>query len=169
MKKKTKIILAIAAGIPACFLIVMTLYLVIMYEPDLEASFETGNPESDARVLIASSGSSFKQELIREIAAALQDSRIRVIPLGELEKVQPGEYNGILVMTSCEMYKIDSDAAGFLEKHAPGDNLALLITSGNGEWNTDKYGIDTVTGASEPEQKDRLIREAVARLKSFLE
>ena len=67
MKKRTKIILWCLGGLVLLLCAVGTIYLIVMYEPDLERGREGGSGLPGKHLLIGSSGSSFKQALLGEL------------------------------------------------------------------------------------------------------
>ena len=169
MKKRNKIILwslAALVGIPA---VIMTVYMIVMYEPALKG-WEAGVKNSPTRVLIASSGSDFKKAMIKDVIKRLQPDKrfFKVVDLGELKKVKPIKFQAIAILNSAEMWKMDSNVRTFLDKYSKLKKIVLLTTSGNSKWKTKKYKVDTISGASKQKHRPEMIKKLVARLRAIL-
>ena len=170
MKKRTKIILWSLGGLVLLLCAVGTIYLIVMYEPDLERGREGGSGLPGKRLLIASSGSSFKQALLRELETRLLADRIpfRIIPLRELPAVDPAIYRAVVLINSCEMYKMDSRVRAFFTKYRDYSRIVLVTTSGPGTWKTKDFAIDTVSGASKRGVAPSLAETIMSRVRRIV-
>jgi len=87
------------------------------------------------RVLIATQGSSFKNELTDSIINVLDDEDfyIKVTDVENLGEEHPFYWTAVIVMHTWEYWKPQEDAAKFLNLHKEKKNLIVVATSGGND------------------------------------
>jgi len=92
-------------------------------------------PNSLYKVLIATQGSSFKNELANSIIGELSDEDfyIKVTDVKNLDIVNPADWTAVVIMHTWEYWKPQEDAAIFLDHYKNEDNLIVVATSGGND------------------------------------
>jgi hypothetical protein len=167
MTKRTKIILWSLGGFVFLLCAIGTIYLIVLHEPDLANGREGGSGLPGKQLLVASSGSAFKQQLLKELEHRLLADKIplKVIPLRELPGIDPAACRAVVLLNSCEMGKMDSRVEAFLAQHRDYARTVLVTTSGGGLWKTKKFAIDTVSGASKRSVAPSLAETIMSRVR----
>ncbi len=133
--------------------------------------FEINSSRLEQRLLIATQGSEFKNAITKSVTDyfATDSVYIKVIDVSLLEKIDPSDFNAILVMHTWENWKAPDAVITFVndmgkQRH----KLVVLTTSGQGSYKID--GVDAFTGESEmkniPVFSDSVITRLGVLLKS---
>ncbi|HSO36437.1 MAG TPA: hypothetical protein VLT33_28120 [Labilithrix sp.] len=158
MKTWKKVALAIAAA-PLAFLAFATWY-ALHFAMDTAKPFEVNRTDARERVLIATQGSAFKDEVVRGVVDRLgrRPAYVKVIDVASLSDVREADWNAVVVLHTWEMSKPPAAVKTFIDRAQARDRLVVLATSGEG--NQHIAGVDTITAASvmatAPAKADRI-------------
>jgi len=149
MKKTPKIILISIGGIVGILVIAFGLFLLVHVQGKAE-SFEVNTPDAKHKILIATQGSSFKEDLLQSLIEEIQNDSlyVKVIDVGDLGNIQPSSWDGIILIHTVERFNMQKDVAQYLKVTPNLSNVILITTSGSGEWETDEFEVDVITSAS---------------------
>jgi len=146
MKKRSKMLLRGLLALVCC-IVVFFIWYDWTYSMDVVESYEINEPTAEHSILIATQGSTYKNEvtkLIVEDVGAL-DLFVKVIDVTKLSGEQAGQYDAYVIIHTIEMYKAPKPALDFAEK-VPKSKLLGIATSGDGIYHME--GVDGVTSAS---------------------
>jgi hypothetical protein len=168
--KALKIVLIVIGSLIALFIIVFGIYLLLNIQGEAE-SFEIGSPELDQKVLIASQGSDFKNALVDSLTTHLEEKPlyIKVVDVSALGEVKEEEWNALIIINTCQQYRLHPDVIKYLDKAKDLSKVILVITSGPGDWKTDKYDVDIFTSASKMSELKLMVSSILTRIQTILE
>jgi len=149
MKKIPKIILISIAGVVGILIVAFGLFLLFHIQGKAE-SFEINTPDTKYKMLIATQGSPFKEELFHSLIEEIQNDSmyVKVIDVGDLSNLKPFSWDGIILIHTVEKFNMQKDVAQYLKVTPNLSNVILITTSGSGEWETDEFEVDVITSAS---------------------
>jgi len=168
--KVLKIVLIIIGAIVALIVILFFVYWLVKRQGVIE-SFDVGNPELAQKVLIASQGSDFKNALVESLTTHLEEHQlfIKVIDVTTLGEVNEDEWDALVFIHTTEQWKLQPDVDKFLARARGLDKIILLTTSGQGDWKTDTYDVETITSASKQEEMPTLLPALYMKLDQLLQ
>lgn len=168
--KVLKIVLIIIGAIVALLVIVFVIYLLVNRQGVIE-SFDVGNPGLAQNVLIASQGSAFKNAIVESLTTHLKERQlfIKVIDVTTLGEVNEDDWDALVFIHTTEQWKLQPDVEKFLARARDLDKIILLTTSGQGDWKTDKYDVETITSASKKEEMPTLLPALYMKLDKLLQ
>ncbi len=128
---------------------------VAIFSMDRAESFNINDPSASARVLLATQGSKFKNEVIRRVTTDVQglDVFVRVIDVFDLPTIKTDDWNAVIVLHTWEVGEPPAVVSAF-EKSCPHDKLFDITTSGDGHYQL--AGVDGITSASAPYEVARV-------------
>ncbi|MBT8195453.1 MAG: hypothetical protein HKO56_03710 [Bacteroidia bacterium] len=118
------------------------------YSMDVIDGYEINSASLSKKVLIASQGSTFKNELVSKIIKVLNSDStyIKVIDVTSLSTEDVNEWNAVIVIHTWEYGEAQFDAYQFAKTSVFDDRINVVTTSGNGE--EQMLGIDAISSAS---------------------
>ena len=128
-------------------------------------SFNTNSIEYNRKLLIATQGSEFKNQLTKNVVNhyKLDSIFIRVIDISHLEDIEPKSFNAILVLHTWESLKPPIVVETFMNNSIAHQNrIVVLTTSGNGSYKMED--IDAITGASNMANIDLFTERIIKRI-----
>lgn len=152
-------VLLITLGSLTTLLILIFLLYVYLYYPRTAEPFEIVKEGATRHFLIATQESEFKSVLVQVLCDSLSKDTISIngIDVGDLDKVDPNEYENILIINSF-IISLNSDVDQFLQKHDVEDKTLLMITSGGADWQPEaSLKVDAITSASRTEYAPDLV------------
>lgn len=167
MSRKNKIILIVLI-LGALFLLVAIWYKheYSMYKVE---AYEVNAPSLDRKLIIATQGSKFKDAITKRIIDHYkQDSIfIKVIDLSSLQKIEPKNYNAIVVMHTWENWKPPVDVQTFIDNTKDfQDRIIVLTTSGKGAFKMEN--VDAITCESKLENSESYSSKIIKKLTPLL-
>jgi hypothetical protein len=158
MKKWVKVLLWIIAT-PVSLIVIFMLTYIIMNTQGVIEPFQSGNPHSENKILIASQGSDFKESLVDEIIYAFSNSEtfFSVIDCTSLCDVSAEEWDAIIIIHTMQIHKMPAKAKEFLDKKTNCSNIMLVCTSGGGDEIVTKFDVDAISSASRMNEIDPII------------
>jgi len=123
---------------------------------------------ANAKVLIATQGSDFKDSVVAGIVAHLKPRQIyvKVIDVSALPSVQEADWNAIVLIHTWEMHKPQPDAKKFVDRIQNPRKVIILSTSGAGTFKIE--GVDAVSSASEMTNVPQRAAEIDKRIDAIL-
>lgn len=133
------------------------------------AAFQVNATRSDSKLLIATQGSEFKNNITQGVIDHYGPGGvfINVMDVSGLNDVVAEEYDAILVLHTWEYERPPDVVASFIDKMKGTENdIIVMSTSGHG---TSKIqGVDAITGESILENVPLVVDKIIKRLDPFL-
>lgn len=167
MTYKRKILLFILA-LGALFL-VFGIWYNYEYSMDTANEFEVNSPNLNRKLLIATQGSAFKDEITKGVVNYYEKDSIyiKVIDVKTLEGIITTDFNAIVVIHTWENWQPPLDVELFINKTSDiQDKIIVLTTSGGGSYKME--GVDAITGESKLENASKNINQITKRLDPLL-
>lgn len=158
LRRLLKVLLITLGSLTTLLMLIFLLY-VYLYYPRTAEPFEIAKEGATRHFLIATQESEFKSVLVQVLCDSLSKDTISIrgIDVGDLEMVDPDEYENILIINSF-IITLNSDVDQFLQKHDVEDKTLLMITSGGADWQPEVgLEVDAVTSASRTEYAPDLV------------
>ena len=169
MKKFFKIILSIILGSALLFFILLGTYVVVNWQGVIEP-FQVGNPDATNKILIASQGSEFKNNLLNNLVQQLEteDNYLFVVDCTKLDSETVTEWDAIVIIHSAQMHEMPGAAELFLKRAADHSKVMLVSTSGAGDDKVEGFDVDAISTASHIEITHKLLNWLIPRIESKL-
>lgn len=144
-----KRVLIVLGSLVGLFIVVFGIYLLVNIQGEAEA-VEVGSPEISKRVLIASQGSEFKNQMVDTIISRLksEDIYIRVIDVSGLSEINEENWSAEIIIHTTEGWKAPEPVRDYLDRIKEPGKVMLLITSGDGGWKPEDCKVDVLASAS---------------------
>ena len=146
------------------------LWYKFTYSMDVADSYEIRTESSQQTLLIATQGSDFKNSVVQEVITHFKvDSiNINIIDISGLDKIDPNDYNALLLIHTWENWKPPVQIENFIHRTKRyQDKIAVITTSGKGTYHME--GIDAITGESKPENILPIANEAIERIQAIFD
>ena len=163
-RKITGIILALGA-----LFLIFAMWYKYEYSMDIIQEFEVNSPDLNLKLLIATQGSDFKDEVTKGIVNYYEKDSvyIKVIDVTTLADVDPIDYKAIVIIHTWENWQPPTDVELFINRTKDiQDKIIVLTTSGEGSFKME--GVDAITGESKLENTNALIHQITKRIDSIL-
>lgn len=146
MSNRRKILNGVLAGLILFF--IFTVWYTQRYGMDKVAPFEINDANLENRILIATQGSVYKNQVVADIISSFYyDSiYIKVIDATELNKEVVKDWDAMVILHTWEIGVPPQAVADFVEKVEVRTKLIVVSTSGSGEEYME--GIDGISSAS---------------------
>lgn len=147
----------------------MMLYYLLtnsMYEVE---SYTINDPNIPTKLLIATQGSEFKDRVTQNIIAHYKPDKafIQVLDISNLHKINPEEYNAIIIMHTWEYGDAPDNVTQFLKRNNRSKyKIVMLATSGDGSKKI--KGVDAITGESSLETASSIAAEIIEQVQQIL-
>jgi tetratricopeptide (TPR) repeat protein len=157
LRKTMRVLGFLFAGVGCVAVAACAWYLVQFYPRQIEP-YEINTADISPRILIATHGSEFKNELVSELGSRLESepAYVKVINVGDLDEVEIADWQKIVVVNTVMMNKLGSDVRDFIARAEGRDDLLLMFTSGGADFKPTDLGVDAVSGASRMVDTSRL-------------
>jgi hypothetical protein len=131
--------------------------------------FEVTGSSGGGKALIATQGSVFKDALTAELVQHLgrRSAYVKVIDVSRLERIQPSDWDVIVVVHTWEMRKPPHTVQVFVDHMQAEDKLVVLTTSGAGDFKL--QGVDAISAASRMADLPARVSEVVRRIDAILD
>ncbi len=169
MKKFFKILFSIILGIVFVFFALLGTYVVVNWQGVIEP-FQVGNPDTMNKILIASQGSEFKNNLLDNLVQQLEteDNYLYVVDCTKLDSENVADWDAIVIIHSAQMHELPGAAELFLKRAADHSKVMLVSTSGAGDDKIEGFAVDAVSTASHIEITHKVINWLMPRIESRL-
>jgi len=131
--------------------------------------FEVNSTDYSQKLVIATQGSDFKNAVSNHIINYYEQDSIfiKVIDVSSLSKINPKDYNAIVLIHTWENWNPPIEVKTFMNRTvAFQDKIIVLTTSGFGSYKMD--GIDAITGASKLDQIHFFSNAIIDKLKPLI-
>jgi len=167
MTTKRKIaIFFIALG---AMVLIFAIWYKYEFSMEVAQEFEVNSPDLNHKLLIATQGSEFKNEITKGIVNYYEKDSvfIKIIDIISLADIDAVEYSAIVLLHTWENFQPPKDVELFINrtKDIKG-NIIVLTTSENG--NFKMGGVDAITGESILENTSTYINQITKRLEPIL-
>lgn len=167
MSRKNKIILIVL--MLGALLLLVAIWYKHEYSMYKVEAYEVNAPSLDRKLIIATQGSKFKDAITKRIIDHYkQDSIfIKVIDVSSLQKIEPKNYNAIVVMHTWENWKPPVDVQTFIDNTKDfQDRIIVLTTSGKGAFKMEN--VDAITCESKLENSESYSSKIIKKLTPLL-
>ncbi|MBF0103031.1 MAG: hypothetical protein HQK77_19205 [Desulfobacterales bacterium] len=121
------------------------------------------------RILLAAEASAFKDTLATNIACALKNrAYIKMVDVNEVSNESSENYHVIILINTCVAFHIDRQVSDYLEKITRKDNVILITTAGDADWNAKISDVDAITSASTMDKVDPLTDHILDKIDQLL-
>jgi hypothetical protein len=150
-------------------LIILGTWYKYAFSMDEATSMEINSPNLEQKILIATQGSEFKDEVTVIISEhyTLKPVFIKVTDVKGLTEIDPNDYNAIIVIHTWENGKPPLVVAEFIERNMVyKEKIVMLSTSGNGSFKmTD---VDAISGESILKNAETLSEKVIHKVDAIL-
>jgi len=169
MKKWLKIILWII-GIPAALILILLVSYIIVNKQEVIDPFQVGNPEAKYKVLIASQGSDFKENLVDRFVMELESDSVylSILDCTQLNENYLKGWDAYVFIHTMQIHKMPEEADLFLHKMADLTKVVLVSTSGAGDEHYKNLDIDGISSASRMVAIDPIMEWILPKLEIHL-
>lgn len=131
--------------------------------------FQVQGAPSGPRVLIATQGSAFKDEVVSGIVEHLKrrSAQVNVVDVSALDGVRDADWDAIVVIHTWEMNQPPADVRKFVDRTADRHKLVVLTTSGQGDFSLE--GVDAISAASKMVDVPARVLEMSRRIDAVLD
>ena len=167
MTNKKKITLSIT--VLGLLFILFAVWYKYQYSMDTAKSFEVNTSMLDRKLIIATQGSEFKNEITKNIVEFYKPDSIyiKVVDISSLSEIDPQNWNALVIMHTWENWKPPIDVKAFIDRTQAFQNkIVVLTTSGQGSFKM--KGIDAITGESKLENIASYTHLIIERLHPLL-
>jgi len=167
MTNKKKITLSIT--VLGLLFILFAVWYKYQYSMDTAKSFEVNTSMLDRKLIIATQGSEFKNEITKNIVEFYKPDSIyiKVVDISSLLEIDPQNWNALVIMHTWENWKPPIDVKAFIDRTQAFQNkIVVLTTSGQGSFKM--KGIDAITGESKLENTASFTHLIIERLDPLL-
>jgi len=171
MNSTVKIILRIGVGV-GIFMTLLFLFFFwykMTYSMSRINAYEINSAYTHPKMLIATQGSKYKNEVVRGVLDFLQTKQIyvRVCDVSELAEVSIDSWEAVLILHTWEMSIPPKEVGEFLKNQYDSEKVLVLCTSGEG---SEKIGgVDAITGASSMEEVSDHVKDICDKLSMILQ
>jgi len=139
---------------------VLMVWYKYTYSMDKIESAKINTPDKPYKILIASQGSAFKNELTQRLIERLSsdDRYLHVVDVTELDQSYEG-YNAYVIIHTWEINKPPKGITELIGRKDRSDLIFSVGTSGNGQLSLDN--VDGITSASEMEDIDAIVKQVI--------
>ena len=169
MKKFLKILLTIILSLVTIIIILFTTYIIVNIQGVIEP-FQVGNPNATNKILIASQGSEFKDNLLKNLVQELEteDNYLNIVDCTKLDDENEPDWDAIVIIHSAQVHKMPKEAELFLEQSSDLSNIILVSTSGAGDDKIEGFEVDAISTASRITITHKVINWLIPRIESKL-
>lgn len=151
----------------AAFLVFAFIYRAI-YSMEEASAYEVNSSELETRLFIATQGSTFKDQLVRQIVDSLKDYPvyIEVRDVASLATSNPDDWEAILVIHTWEYSSPPQVVRQFASSTKGATHIIFFATSGDGDFSIED--VDAISGASDSDQTGRYANQIIEKLRLLL-
>ena len=169
MKKLLKILLTIILSLVTIIIILFITYIIVNIQGVIEP-FQVGNPQATNKILIASQGSDFKENLLETLVQELKsnDKYLYVVDCTKLGDEILSDWDAIVIIHSAQIHKMPREAELFLKRSVDLSKVILVSTSGAGDDKIEGFEVDAISTASRISITHKVISWLIPQVESRL-
>lgn len=170
MKSRIKILLIVISTPIILAIILIAIYIGMNWQGVI-APYHSGNPNAPLKVLIASQGSEFKENLSEKIIQKLENDSIymSVIDCTSLKKQNAADWTAIIIIHTTKAHKIPRYVSTFLKNLSDYSKIVLISTSGGGDEVITEFKIDAISTASRMSETNHIANCAISKVEDILQ
>ena len=145
--------------------VLLTGFKIIFSQKKIE-SFEVNSSTLENHILIASQGSKFKDQLLKDLIEELKKENvyIKVIDVFLLDNIKSSDWDSIIIINAVEASKYNKSVDHFIQNNYSNDNIILIATSGSGKFKIQDYYIDAISTASKIKDVDNIKNLIISKI-----
>ena len=158
MKKWIKILIAI--------IVTPIVLFIILIEP-----FQVGHIKAENKILIASQGSEFKNNLVENLVGQLNGTQnyFSIIDCTALGNEDEDNWDAVIIIHTMQIHHMPEEAKTFLSEVVDISKVLLVSTSGGGDDVVEDFNVDAISSASRIVAIPDITRWIIEKLKEKLE
>jgi hypothetical protein len=170
MKSWIKILLIGISTPIIIFIILIAIYIGMNWQGVIEP-YHVGSPNAPLKVLIASQGSEFKDNLSEKIIQKLENDSIymSVIDCTALKKENAADWKAIVIIHTTKAHNIPRYVSSFLESLSDYSNVVLISTSGGGDEVITEFEVDAISTASLISETSNIASLVISKVENILQ
>ena len=170
MKKVLKILLSIIISVVVIIFILLGTYIVVNIQGVIEP-FKVGSPNAKNKILIASQGSEFKNNLVKTLVQELEteDNYLNIVDCTKLDDENESNWDAIVIIHSAQVHKMPKEAELFLKRSVNLSKVILVSTSGAGDDKIKDFEVDAISTASRISITYKVINWLIPTIESKLQ
>ena len=131
----------------------------------------TSSYAEDAHVLIANQGSEFKNAVVEKLREEMKGSHVSftVQKLNILSRASPDEWDVVVILHAVKMGSVNKNVERFLNRVNDPSNVIVCTTCGQEDVIPGKYGIDSITAASQEYEIEAAATRIAEQLRGILD
>jgi len=164
--KRKFIIFFIALG---AIILIFAIWYKYEFTMEVAQEFEVNSSDLKHKLVIATQGSTFKNEITKGIINYYEKDSVfvKVIDITSLADIDPAESSAIVLIHTWEHFQPPKDAETFINRTKDiNGKIIVLTTSENG--NFKMRGVDAITGESILENTNAYVNQITKRVDSIL-
>lgn len=154
-------------------LLVLFLLFAVWYKNEYSMEkvqgYEINTMDFNQKLLIATQGSAFKDEITQAIIDRYEAKAIfiKVVDIADLPEVDATDFNALVLIHTWENWEPPAVVRTFIENtKSSTEKLVVVTTSGEGSYHME--GVDAITGASKLEEVPLFVDKVIAKLDPLL-
>ncbi|MBC8193083.1 MAG: hypothetical protein ISR87_00910 [Candidatus Marinimicrobia bacterium] len=157
MKKLLKILGGFLTGV-SFLVVVASAWYVIKFYPRHVDDMEIGNPVFSEKILIATQGSTYKNEVVQRLAEKLSSREvyIKITDVSNLDSIAPSAWSNIIILNTSIADNMNSHVRQFVDRVGPSDKIMVITTSGGGDFTPPNLEVDGITTASKLNETEKM-------------
>ncbi|WP_291871022.1 hypothetical protein [Maribacter sp.] len=166
--KGFKKILFVFFGVMVAFFLFL-LWYQNRYSMDVAVPYAINEANFENKLLIATQGSDFKDEVTSRIVSHFKSDSIyiQVIDVEELHGINPKDFDALVIIHTWENWKPPVSVKSFINRtKIDKDKIVVLTTSGEGSYKMDD--VDAIVGESILDEAPVVTVKIIERLNSLL-
>jgi len=169
VKNILKILLTIILSLVTIIIILFTTYIIVNIQGVIEP-FQVGNPQATNKILIASQGSEFKENLLKNLVQELEteNNYINIVDCTKLDDENEPDWDAIVIIHSAQVHKMPKEAELFLKRSVDLSKVILVSTSGAGDDKIEGFEVDAISTASRITITHKVINWLIPSIESKL-
>lgn len=125
-----------------------------------------------SRVLIATTGTDFKDAVIEKVSQELAEDGVyvMVIDLKIIDDTETEKYDAILLVNAVTAWRIDYHVSAFLQESGADEKekLIILTTAGDSDWEAQGMAVDAISSASTSDNISLVADQVVEKIRMHL-
>jgi len=169
VKNILKILLTIILSLVTIIIILFTTYIIVNIQGVIEP-FQVGNSQAKNKILIASQGSEFKENLLKNLVQELEteNNYINIVDCTKLDDENEPDWDAIVIIHSAQVHKMPKEAELFLKRSVDLSKVILVSTSGAGDDKIEGFEVDAISTASRITITHKVINWLIPSIESKL-
>ena len=169
MRKILKILLTIILSLVTIIIILFTTYIIVNIQGVIEP-FKVGSTNAKNKILIASQGSEFKNNLLEILVKEFEgdEKYLYVIDCTKLGDEIFSDWDAIVIIHSAQIHKMPREAELFLKRSVDLSKVILVSTSGAGDDKIEGFEVDAISTASRITITHKIVNWLIPRIESKL-